>query len=65
MTSLNAQLAAAENSLNNGIYPAAAGQLRAFAYHGFAIDPAGVVSPCWTTALEMAAALDGLVAPPD
>ncbi|MFN2141711.1 MAG: PKD domain-containing protein [Candidatus Promineifilaceae bacterium] len=64
--SLRAKLDASRASITREVFDAAAGELRAFAYQGFAItDPDSQVTPCFDLALQLADALDGLVAPPD
>ena len=64
--SLRAKLGASRDSITQQVFEAAAGQLRAFAYQGFAItDPEGIAEPCFDMALQMADAFDFWIAPPD
>jgi hypothetical protein len=64
--SLRAKLDASRASISREVFEAAAGELRAFAYQGFAItDPNGQLTPCFDLALQMADALEELVPPPD
>jgi len=64
--SLRVKLDNSTASITLQAFEAAAGQLRAFAYQGFAItDPDGILTPCFDLALQMADALDEWVPEPD
>ncbi len=64
--SLHVKVDAARASLTRQAFDAAAGQLRAFAYQGFAItEPDSSRTPCFNLALQMADAFDFWVPPPD
>ena len=64
--SLRAKLDASRASITRLAFDAAAGELRAFAYQGFAItDPDSQVTPCFDLALQLADALDKWVPQPD
>jgi hypothetical protein len=63
--SLRAKLDASRASITREVFDAAAGELRAFAYQGFAItDPDSQLTPCFDLALQLADAFDRWVPEP-